>query len=45
MEVIAVKYFPNFVDTGINEKKSEFHSYIGDDNEQGACDSHARMFH
>ena len=26
-------------------KKSLFHSYIIDDNEQDACDSHAHMFH
>ena len=44
MEGIAVEYFPNSVDTGKNEIKSEFHSYIIDDNEQDACDSHSRMF-
>ena len=26
-------------------KKSEFHSYIGDENEQDACDSYDHMFH
>ena len=26
-------------------KKSEFHSYISDDNEQDACDSHDHIFH
>ena len=25
-------------------KKYKFHSYISDDNEQDACDSHAHMF-
>ena len=45
IESIAVEYFPNSVHTGINETKSEFHSYISDDNEKDACYSHARMFH
>ena len=27
------------------KKKSELNSYINDDNEQDACDSHAHMFH
>ena len=26
-------------------KKYEFHSYISDDNEKDACDSHAHTFH
>ena len=43
MEVVAVEYFPNSVDPGSNEK-SEFHSYISDENEQDECDLHARMF-
>ena len=45
MEVIAVEYFPTYIDTGKNEEKSELHSYISDDNEQYACDSHAHMVH
>ena len=45
MEDIAVEYFPTSIDTGKNEEKSEFHSYIRDDNEQDACDSHAHMVH
>ena len=44
MEGIAVEYFPNSIDPGRN-KKYEFNSYISGDNEQDACDSHARMFH
>ena len=44
MEVIFVEYFPNSVDTGINENIFEFHSYISDENEQNSCYSHARMF-
>ena len=45
MEVIAVEYFPNSFDPCNNEEKSEFHSYIRDDNEQDACDSHAHLVH
>ena len=45
MEFIAIEYFPTSVDNGNNEEKYEFHSYISDDNEQDACDSHAHMFH
>ena len=33
MEGIAVEYFPTSIDTGKNEEKSEFHSYISDKNE------------
>ena len=29
----------------VKMEKSELHSYISDDNEQNACDSHAHMFH
>ena len=29
----------------VSMRKTEFHSYISDDNEQDACDSHAHMFH
>ena len=43
MEGIAAEYSPNSVDNGNNEEKYEFHSYISDDNEQDACDSHAHM--
>ena len=45
MEGIFVEYFPTSIDTSNNEEKSEFHSYISDDNEQDACDSYAHMFH
>ena len=45
MEGTTVEYFPTYIDTGNNEEKYEFHSYISDDNEQDACDSHARMVH
>ena len=45
MEGIAVEYLPNSIDTGNNEYRSEFHSYISDDNEQYEFDSHAHMFH
>ena len=45
MEGIAVEYFPTSIDTGKNEEKYEFHSYISDDDEQDACDSHAHMVH
>ena len=44
MEGIAVEYFLTSIDTGNNEKK-ELHSYVSDDNEQDACDSHAHMVH
>ena len=43
MEVIDVEYFTIPIDTGSNEVKSEFHSYISDYNEQDACDSHDNM--
>ena len=45
MEVIVVEYFPISIDTGNNEEKYEFHSYISDDNEQDACDSYSYMVH
>ena len=45
MEGIAGEYFPTSVDNGNNEEKSEFNSYISDDNEQDACNSHAHMVH
>ena len=45
MEGIAVECFPTSVDIGNNEEKSEFHSYISDDNEQDACDSYAHIVH
>ena len=45
MESIAVEYFPTSVDIGNNEEKSELYSYISDDNEQYACNSHAHMVH
>ena len=45
MEVIAVEYLPSSFDTVKNKEKSEFHSYISDDNEQDACDSHAHLVH
>ena len=45
MEEIAVEHFPNSVDPGINEKKSEFHCNIGDDSDQDACDLHDHVFH
>ena len=43
MEGIAVEYFPNYIDPGGNEK-SEFHSYISDNNEKNAFDLHAHIF-
>ena len=43
MEGIAVEYFPSSFDIGNNIGKYEFHSYISDENEQDACDSHAHM--
>ena len=45
MEGIDVEYFPNLIDPDNSVGKSEFHSYIIDDNEQYACNSHAHMFH
>ena len=39
-EGISVEYFPSSVDTGNNEEKSELNSYICDESEQDACDSH-----
>ena len=45
MEGIDDEYFPTSVDIGNNEEKYEFHSYISDDNEKDACDSHSHMFH
>ena len=45
MEEIAVEYFPNPLDPGINETESGFHSYKSDDNEQYSCDLHAHMIH
>ena len=39
------EYFPNSVDTGSNETKNEFRSYIINENKQEACNSHANMFH
>ena len=41
MEGVVIEYFPNTVDTGSNETISQFRSYISDENEQDACDSHA----
>ena len=43
MEGIAVDYFSSSFDPGNNKDKSEFHSYISDNNEQDACDPHAYM--
>ena len=45
MEGISVEYFPAYFDNGNNEEKSELHSYISNDNEQDACNSHAHMVH
>ena len=45
MEGIAVEYFPTSVDIGNNGEQSEFHSYISDENEQDARDSHSHMVH
>ena len=45
MEGIAVEYFPTYIDIGNNEEKSEFHSYISDENEQDAFDSQADKVH
>ena len=44
-EGIAVEYFPTSVDNVNNEEKYELHSYIRDDNEKYACDSHAHMIY
>ena len=44
MEGIAVEYFSRSFDPGKNEENSEFHSYLSDDNEHDAGDSHAHMF-
>ena len=43
MEVIDVDCFTNPFYPGRNETKFEFHSYISDDIEQYACDSHIHM--
>ena len=45
MEGIAVEYFPTSLDIGNNGEKYEFHSYISDENEQDARDSHSHMVH
>ena len=45
MEGIADGYFTSSFDPGNNEEKSEFHSYIIDDNEKDTRDSHDHMFH
>ena len=45
MEGIAVENFPTSIDTGNNEEKYEFHSYLSNYNEQDTCDSHACMVH
>ena len=45
MDGISIEYFTSSFDPGNNEEKSEFHSYISDNNEQDACDSYAHMFH
>ena len=37
MEGIDVEDFPNSIDPDRNNIKSEFHSYISDDNEQDSC--------
>ena len=44
MEGISVEYFTNSINPVSNDTKSEFHSYISDDNDQDACDSHDHMF-
>ena len=44
MEYISVEYFTNSIDPGSNENY-EFCSYISDENEQDACDSHAHLFY
>ena len=45
MEGISVEYFSGSFDTGNNEEKSGFHSYMSDENKQDACDPHAHMFY
>ena len=45
MEGIAFEYVTSSIDPGNSKEKSELNSYINDDNEQDACDSHAHMFH
>ena len=45
MEVIALEYLTETCNTRINEPKYEFYSYISDDNEKYAYDSHAKMVH
>ena len=44
MEGISVEYFPIPIDP-VGNKKSEFNSYISDDNEKYSRDSHAHIFH
>ena len=44
MEDIAMSYFTNSFNPGSNENP-EFYSYIINDHEQYACDSHTHMFH
>ena len=45
MEGISVEYFPNLVYPGSNETRSEFHSYISDENEKDAFGSHFHIIH
>ena len=45
MEGFFFEYFSDSIDPVSNEKKSEFHSYISDYNEQDAYDSHTHVFH
>ena len=45
MEGIAVEYMLQFQLILVSIKKSGFHSYISDDNEQDACYPHDIMFH
>ena len=45
MEGIAVQYLPISIDPSNNKEKPEFHSYISNENEQDACNSHANIFH
>ena len=44
MEGVAVEYLTSSIDPG-KKVKSEFHSYISDENEKYARDSHAHMLH
>ena len=45
MEEIVLEYIPETYKTRRNVSKYEFHSYLIDENEQDARDSHYHMVH